>query len=1045
MCNKSITRLFKTMTTISLCGLIGISAYAAEPDSGRRHDVTRNILRGGSSEKYVKDTLCEGYQYVFGGKKYTKTGVYQDTVIENGKEEVYTLDLVVLPPSDTTYISDTNNQGETYQKNGFNISSTEEGTHYYFLDLENKAGCDSVVCLVLTTKKEKDYNSGTILFKEDFGGNSVDDPIAKTEGIAQCSYNYNENPKGGGNYAIRKVGWDHNQWYYPIYDHTYPDDGDRGYLMQVDGAGDNGVFYQTQIDGLCANMELYLSMWGMSSTKTSGWNDANLELIVEDLHGNILASKEVVLVNQKGYWEQFGLTYVTPKDETSIIYKIRNSSSSSSGNDFMIDDIEVRLATSAAEVPEPDTICVGENLTLSAMFENGGTYQEPIVYAWYRSDKRSYNTSDWKFVSYGKDFSINNIKESDAGYYKVWIGSYGSTNINTMCNAASNIIELNVKNCGSACKKDLITLRDTITLGDSYQKNGFTINDAVIGEKAYKLELTNAQGCDSIVTLYLKVVEPVTCMPSDTTIYETICEGESYSFDGKALTEGGVFTKKFTKTCSNGNTTDSTVTLNLTVSPKYDESVIGVIYVGESYQKYGFNVEGNTAGKFEYKQELLSSMGCDSIISLTLTVKEMYTQPEIPVPSAAGTYTVVYDGNGATSGQMDKHVYTIGADEATQLDANKYEKVYNVKFDTQGGSHVDGIQSSCEFIGWLQDEFLTSTTNYWSETWTNVFPQYTKISNDAGINVVNVSTQPSIWERLYSHPVYMPEGDHVVKFSFCSPTGYFDCTTNPNLDEPASRLKLAVCSAPQTSNSTDRDYLTNGTDYSYVIFKQYDPTTTMKEQSLILYSTGGAAYFAFNCGNLRDSLDIELRVSPLTLYINGESFAVYNDMANTTELVREETGNVTLKAQWENKSIITPFAPTKEGYTFSEWNTKPDGTGDSYAESENVVISSDTTLYAIWVKDNTFGGDPDTPGNKLLIPTAFTPHSNDGMNDVFMKGYEVYIYDRYGNLITHSTDGWDGTYRGETATPGVYVYVLKFEDNKGIKEEKGTIEIVKAK
>lgn len=703
----------------------------------------------------ITDTICEGFQYVFGGRKYTETGVYLDTITnESGCEEIKILNLTVAYPSDTTFIKDTITQGDVYKNNGFNITETSEsGTKYHFLELLNQNGCDSVVCLILTIEDGTKFNNSTTLFKEDFGGNSVDDPIAKKEGISQCSYNYNENPKGGGNYAIRKVGWNHNQWYYPIYDHTYPDDGERGYLMQVDSAGDNGVFYQTQIDGLCANMELYLSIWGMSSTKTSGWDDAELELIVEDLHGNVLASKEVVLENRKGYWEQFGLSYVTPKDETSIVYKIRNSSTSSSGNDFMLDDIEVKISTPAVNVPKIDTMCVGDNLTIDASFDNNGIYQEPLVYAWYRSEKISYNISDWEFVSYGKELKFNSIKKSDAGYYKVWVGSDGTTNVNTMCNAASDIIELSVKECGSTCNKDYITLRDTIILGDSYQKNGFSITDAGIGENTYKLELTNSQGCDSIVTLYL-------------------------------------------------------------------------------------------------------------------TVKEKPS--EDPDPSVPGTYTVVYDGNGATSGKMDKHVYTLGANETTQLDANQYKKVYNVTFDTQGGSSVDDLQSPCEFVGWLQE-------------------------------------------------------------------------------------------------------------------------------------------------------------------IKGDS-AIYNDMANTTELVREENGIVTLKAQWEDKSIVTPFAPAKAGYTFKEWNTKADGTGDSYAAYVEVEISSDTKFYAIWV-----------PEEELEIPTAFTPHSNDGMNDIFMEGYEVYIYDRYGDVITHSNNGWDGTYKGKTATPGVYVYVLI--DKKGNSERtiKGTIEIVKAK
>ena len=79
----------------------------------------------------------------------------------------------------------------------------------------------------------------------------------------------------------------------------------------------------------------------------------------------------------------------------------------------------------------------------------------------------------------------------------------------------------------------------------------------------------------------------------------------------------------------------------------------------------------------------------------------------------------------------------------------------------------------------------------------------------------------------------------------------------------------------------------------------------------------------------------------------------------------------------------------------------------------------------------------------LDIPTAFTPYTEDKRNDIFMKGYEVYVYNRYGMLICHSTDGWDGKYNNKMATPGVYAYVLIIPENG--EQIKGTIEILKAK
>lgn len=76
--------------------------------------------------------------------------------------------------------------------------------------------------------------------------------------------------------------------------------------------------------------------------------------------------------------------------------------------------------------------------------------------------------------------------------------------------------------------------------------------------------------------------------------------------------------------------------------------------------------------------------------------------------------------------------------------------------------------------------------------------------------------------------------------------------------------------------------------------------------------------------------------------------------------------------------------------------------------------------------------------DNIVIPTLFTPYTIDGFNDDFMPGYRVIIYDRYGNIVCNSTDGWDGTYRGDTAEPGVYMYVITLKDERVVK---GTIEV----
>ena len=68
----------------------------------------------------------------------------------------------------------------------------------------------------------------------------------------------------------------------------------------------------------------------------------------------------------------------------------------------------------------------------------------------------------------------------------------------------------------------------------------------------------------------------------------------------------------------------------------------------------------------------------------------------------------------------------------------------------------------------------------------------------------------------------------------------------------------------------------------------------------------------------------------------------------------------------------------------------------------------------------------------LYIPDAFTPNG-DGLNDIFRpkftgyKSIEVYIFDRWGQLIYHWATldgGWDGTVNGRKVQEDTYVYLI---------------------
>ena len=88
----------------------------------------------------------------------------------------------------------------------------------------------------------------------------------------------------------------------------------------------------------------------------------------------------------------------------------------------------------------------------------------------------------------------------------------------------------------------------------------------------------------------------------------------------------------------------------------------------------------------------------------------------------------------------------------------------------------------------------------------------------------------------------------------------------------------------------------------------------------------------------------------------------------------------------------------------------------------------------------------------LDCPNFFSPRSTPGENDEFKVAYRSLtefrgrILNRWGNVLFEWTDpalGWNGTYRGQAVSPGVYFYVITATGSDGIKYvRKGDINLL---
>ena len=94
------------------------------------------------------------------------------------------------------------------------------------------------------------------------------------------------------------------------------------------------------------------------------------------------------------------------------------------------------------------------------------------------------------------------------------------------------------------------------------------------------------------------------------------------------------------------------------------------------------------------------------------------------------------------------------------------------------------------------------------------------------------------------------------------------------------------------------------------------------------------------------------------------------------------------------------------------------------------------------------------PGFTLYIPDAFSPNG-DGINDIFepkgtyIKDFEMYIFDRWGMQLYHTTDimkGWDGRVNGNSsiAQEDTYIYTIKVIDTRdGVHSYIGNVYLIK--
>lgn len=529
----------------------------------------------------IKDSLCYGDSAILNGKKYGATGKYVDTLVaSSGCDSIVTLDLLVYPkPIVAKRLDSTVCQGSIVVFNGKNYSATG----VYLDTLKSKKGCDSVyLSLSLNVKKAKDTVINIVtcdsfyVFKGVRFEKSIDTIFKFTTGIG-CDSLINLKLK------VKTI--------------TVTSQNDT--LCFGDSTVFNGKKYKTT------------GKYTDTLTSSNGCDSiVTLNLFVYPKA--TVATTISQSICQGGAFLFNGKSY-------SVSGTYADTLKNKKGCDSVYLSLTLKV-NNPTDSTIKDTSCTGFYDFKGRRFEKSidTTYRftnasgcDSLVYLKLTIGK-PYSDTVKATICKGSAYLFEGQTITDSGYSK------------KLFKGAAGCDSLKVLHLTYRLPTDKL-VDTTICEGTSLLYNGVRYSLA----NTYVLpKLVNSVGCDSIVTLKLSFRPK----PSrDSTV--NICSGKSFIYQGTSYSVSGIYTLPDLPPTNPSNPSDcgSKLRLLLTVNAPSNSTTFDTICEGQSRSFNG--IQYTTPGK--YSVTLSNAKGCDSVATLNLTVL-----PKPKVNAISGPNTV---------------------------------------------------------------------------------------------------------------------------------------------------------------------------------------------------------------------------------------------------------------------------------------------------------------------------------------------------------------------------------------------------------------------
>ncbi|MGH1435079.1 MAG: gliding motility-associated C-terminal domain-containing protein [Lewinella sp.] len=589
--------------TFDMTGMYTVVLTAAD---GCDSTVNLNLTVTDPPVSLTEVTICEGESYDFNGQVFTNPGSYTSALVTPlGCDSIANLELTVTATIET-FITPTICTGTSFEIGGDEL--TVAGNYTY--TFPSAAGCDSIVSVTLLV--------------EDAIYNILDETICEGESYTVGGNNYTLT----GDYEdafITLEGCDSIvQLSLTVIPTVFSNITARICAGEVFNAGgmdfDQTGIYTTTIDaasGCDSVITLNLTVVDIPDTPVNASICDSGSYTVGDSTFTVAGQYMVDLLSVDGC-------------DSTIVLDL-----------FVTDFYETNLSINRCE---GESYTVGNNTyTMTGMYQNTFTSQDGCdsVVNLNLTVNPILRDTLFEELCQGESFSIAGVPYSTTGEHVETIAS--------QVTGCDSIITLFL----TVHPNENVTISETICDGEFVMVGDSTYTTT----GSFFTPLTTMEGCDSIVTLNLNVI-PI----PETPLTEVICDGESITVGSNTYTVTGQYTDVLTSIVSG---CDSIVYLDLTVNPLLETQLTEVICEGEV-----FNIGGVDYSTTGIHQELISSVvtGCDSTIILDLTVNPVFDQM-ISETICDGESVMVGDSTYTTTGTWPTLMTTVdGCDSLVTLE-----------------------------------------------------------------------------------------------------------------------------------------------------------------------------------------------------------------------------------------------------------------------------------------------------------------------------------------------------------------------------------------